>query len=144
MRALGIVKVEPFANHPFGHEAVRQLMQINRLVFEAAPQPLDKNVVQVPATTVHGDRHAGLLECASEGGRGELTPLIGIEYLRLALVLQCIIQSFKAEPDIHGIRQPPGKHMAARPVHDRDQVQKAMLHRDIGDVGAPNMVGPAL
>lgn len=32
--------------------------------------------------------------------------------------------------------------MAGGPIHDRDQIQIAMLHRDIGDVGAPDLVGP--
>ena len=32
--------------------------------------------------------------------------------------------------------------MARRPVHDRDQVQEAALHGNVGDVGAPDLVGP--
>ena len=30
--------------------------------------------------------------------------------------------------------------MAGRPVHDRDQVQEASLDRDVGDVGAPDLI----
>ena len=32
--------------------------------------------------------------------------------------------------------------MARRPVHDRDQVQEAALNRDVGDIGAPDLIGP--
>ena len=32
--------------------------------------------------------------------------------------------------------------MARRPIHDRHQIQKAALHRDVGDVGAPDLIGP--
>ena len=32
--------------------------------------------------------------------------------------------------------------MACGPVHDRDQIQEAAAHRNVGDVGAPDLVGP--
>ena len=35
-----------------------------------------------------------------------------------------------------------GQNEPARPVHDRHQVKEAALHRDVGDVGAPDMVRP--
>ena len=47
-----------------------------------------------------------------------------------------------AEPGIHGVRQSPGQNVACGPVHDRDQIQEAAAHRNVGDVGAPDMVGP--
>ena len=31
--------------------------------------------------------------------------------------------------------------MAGRPVHDSNQVQEATLNRDVGDVGAPDVIG---
>ena len=31
--------------------------------------------------------------------------------------------------------------MTRRPVHDRDQVEDPAPHRDVGDIGAPNMIG---
>ncbi len=55
MGPLGVVKTKPIGDHPFRHKAIRHLMQIDRLVFEAAPQPFDENVV-------HGNRHASILE----------------------------------------------------------------------------------
>ena len=32
--------------------------------------------------------------------------------------------------------------MACGPFHDRDQIQEAAAHRNVGDVGAPDLVGP--
>ena len=37
MGPFGIVEVDPLADHPFGLEAVGQLVQIDSLVFERAP-----------------------------------------------------------------------------------------------------------
>ena len=39
-------------------------------------------------------------------------------------------------------RQPPGEHVAAEPIHHRDQVQVAAAQRHVGDVAAPHLVGP--
>jgi hypothetical protein len=52
------------------------------------------------------------------------------------------MQSFKAEPGIHGVWQTPGAHTAGGPIHDRHQVQKAVLHRDVRNVDAPDLIGP--
>ncbi len=54
---------------------------------------------------------------------------------------QRLVQCLDAEPGIHGVRQPPRQDMARRPVHDRDQIQEPAPHRDVGDVGAPDMIG---
>ena len=48
----------------------------------------------------------------------------------------------RAEARVQRVRQPPGQDEAARPVHDRHQVEEAALHRDIGDVGAPDGIRP--
>ncbi len=47
-----------------------------------------------------------------------------------------------AEVGTHRVRQPPGQHLSGRPVHDRHQIEEAAPHRDIGDIRAPDMVGP--
>src|ERR1700679_977905 len=48
-----------------------------------------------------------------------------------------------AEVGFHGVRQTPGQDLARRPVDDGDEVEKAPPHRDIGQVGAPDVVGPS-
>ena len=72
MRPLGIVKIDPVADDPFGFEAIRQLVQIDRLVFERAPQPLDEDVVHAAAPAVHRDGDRRRLEHTGEVEAGEL------------------------------------------------------------------------
>ncbi len=79
MGPFGVVEADPRADDPFGLEAVGQLVQVDRLVFERAPQPFDKNIVHAAPATVHGDRGARVLERAGEVEAGELATLIGVE-----------------------------------------------------------------
>src|SRR5215204_1134958 len=53
--------------------------QIQLLVFDAAPQPLDEHVVPPSALAIHADRNAVAAEDASEGLAGELRALIRVE-----------------------------------------------------------------
>src|ERR1051325_5543908 len=60
-------------------------IEIDLLVFKAAPQPLDENVVPVPALAVHADSDSVALQRAGEIVTGELAALVGIEDLRPAV-----------------------------------------------------------
>src|SRR5436190_18096136 len=51
------------------------------LVFEAAPQPLDEDVIHTAPLPVHADRDSVVLQSASEVVAGELAALVGIEDL---------------------------------------------------------------
>ena len=82
MRPLGVIEVNPRADDPFGLEAVGHLVQIDRLVFETAPQAFDEDVVHAEAAPIHRDRDLGALEHAGEVEAGELAALIGIEDFR--------------------------------------------------------------
>ena len=79
VRPLGVVEVDPLADDALGLEAVGELAQIDGLVFERAPQPLNEDVVQVPAPAVHRDPDADLPQEPGEGEAGELAALVGIE-----------------------------------------------------------------
>ena len=71
--------------------------QIHLLVFDAAPEPLDKHVVAPSAFTVHADGYAIAGERAGEGLASELRALVGVEYLRLAVARQGVLQRLDAE-----------------------------------------------
>ncbi len=137
----GIVEADPLADDALGREAIRHLVQIDGLVFQRAPQAFDKDVVQAAAPPVHGDRNLRVLEHAGEVEAGELAALVGVEDLGLAVSGHRLVQRLDAEPGIHSVRQPPRQDMARRPIHDRDQVEEPAPYRDIGDVGAPDMIG---
>src|SRR5438309_6333917 len=76
--ALRVVKVQPGANTGLGFGHTRISMEVDLLVFEAAPQPLDKDVVHAAAFAVHADRDAMPLQGAGEIVTGELGALVGI------------------------------------------------------------------
>ncbi len=141
MGPLGVVEVDPFADDLFSPEAIGQFVQVDGLVFEQPPEPLDEDVVHAAAPAIHRDRHTGILERAHEVEAGELAALVRVEDPRLAVSGHGFFESLDAERRIHGVRQPPNQDMAARPVHDRYQIQETTLDRDVGDVGAPNLVG---
>src|SRR3979409_1389701 len=50
-----VVKFQPGANTGLGFGHSRISMEVNLLIFEAAPQPLDEDVVHTPALAVHPD-----------------------------------------------------------------------------------------
>src|SRR5216683_820061 len=112
------------------------------LVFEAAPQPLDENVVMPGALAVHADRDVGVEKHAGEGSTGELAALIGVEDLGLAMVGKSFFQGLGAELRLHRNRQPPGQNPATEPVDDGTEIDEPARHRDIGDVHRPNLIGP--
>ena len=100
------------------------------------------DVVHAPAPPVHRDLDTGRPQALGEGEAGELAARIGIEDLRLAVAGQHLLERLDARTGVQGVRQTPGQHIPARPIQDRHQVKKAAPHRDVGDVGAPDMVCP--
>src|SRR5215471_19108174 len=82
--ALVIVEIEPSTNASLGFGDCRISVKVDLLVFEAAPQSLDKDVVHAPAFAVHADHDAMPLQRAGKLVAGELAALIGIEDLRPA------------------------------------------------------------
>src|ERR1700722_3116019 len=71
--ALLIVEIEPGANTGLGLGHTRIGVEVDLLVFEASPQPLDEDVVHAPALAVHADCDAVILQRAGEIVAGELT-----------------------------------------------------------------------
>src|SRR5262252_161172 len=80
--ALGVVEVQPAANAGLGFGHCRIGIEVDLLVFETAPQPLDKDVVHAAALAVHADRDAMPLQGAGKIVTGELAALVGIEDFR--------------------------------------------------------------
>ena len=68
-------------------------------------------------------------------------PLVGVPDFRLTEP-QRGVECGQAEGGLHGIGKLPTQHVTAEPVHHRDQVQEATLHRNIGNIGAPDLIGP--
>ena len=117
-----------------------ELGQVDAFVLERSPQPLDEHVVHPAALAVHRDADASLREHVGEVDAGELAALVAIKDLRRAIALERLVQGVHAEARIERVGQAPGQDLAARPVHHRDEVQKASLQWDIGNIRAPHVV----
>ena len=92
MRSAAVVEVEIATNRfaGVGHAVVGA--EIHLLVFDAAPQPLDEDVVSPRTFAVHADRDAVLDQQAGERGARELRALVGVEDLRLAVLGQRLLR----------------------------------------------------
>ena len=70
--------------------------QIDLLVVDAAPQPLDEHVVAPGVLAVHADGDAMTGEHAGERSARELRALVGIEKVRPLVASEGILQSTTA------------------------------------------------
>ena len=114
---------------------------VDKFVLQTAPQALDENVVQGTAPSIHADRDVALLQRRQKVGRGELRTLIGVPDFGLAEA-ECRFQRGQTEASLHRIGKFPTEHEAAEPIHHRNQVEEAAMHRNVRNIGAPDVVGP--
>ena len=79
MRPLRVVKGEVPGQLQFGFGDILIGVEIDVLIFDALPYPLDKDVVNPATLAVHADLDAIGFENPGEFGAGELAALVGIE-----------------------------------------------------------------
>ena len=84
--------------------------QINFLAFHTAPQPLDEHVIKPATLAVHTDLNIVVLEHASERVARELASLVGVEYLRYAVLFDGPVQRVNAKARVQRVRHAPGQH----------------------------------
>jgi hypothetical protein len=77
-----VVEAQPLADADARLETVGIGLQVNLFVFQAAPQSLDKDIVQPASAAVHADPDPGGFQRVGERRAGELRALVGIEDLR--------------------------------------------------------------
>ena len=88
MRSPSIVALEPWP------DALLQLLdrglalEVNVLVFEASPKPLNEHVVHLPPLAFHAHGDPQPFEPSRPFRRGELAALVGVEDLRTASALR--------------------------------------------------------
>ena len=116
-------------------------MQIDALIFQALPEPFHEDVVEEPALAIHRDMDARAAQAIRPSERRELAALVGVHDLGRAEPGDGLVQCINTEVRLQRVRDAPGQNFAGVPVHDGDQIHKAPPHRQIGDVGHPDLVG---
>ncbi len=117
------------------------LVQVEPLVFEGPPETFHEDVVQGPASAVHADSDLSLFERSQEGLAGELTALVGVEDLRRPL-LKSPVQGDDTELGVEGVGELPRENEPAVPIDHGCKVHEATAHREVGDIGAPDLIRP--
>jgi hypothetical protein len=82
---------------------------------------------------------SGLFSAPAEVDRGELTALIRVYDHGRAMPAHRVVQGSKAWASFQCDRDPPGQHLPAEPVDDRNEVYEAARHGDVGDVHSPDL-----
>lgn len=104
MWTLPIVEVHPFSDARLGLRASFPGVQVDALVFREAPEPLDEDVVEKAAFSIHRDADGGSAQTVCPGKRGELRSLIGIHDLRRAEPGDRLIQCLDTEVRLQSVR----------------------------------------
>src|SRR5260370_9542050 len=91
MWAAAIIKVEITADRNACFADAFVGPQIDLLVFDASPQPLDEHIIPPGPFAVHADGDAVAGEHGGEGPTGELRALGGVEDLRPAVPPQRLL-----------------------------------------------------
>lgn len=140
MRALVVVEGHPFPDGRLRFRTGLPGMQVDTLVFQGAPQPIDENIVDEPAFPIHRDSHAGSAEPVGLCDGRELRSLICIHDLGRAKFVNGIVQRFDAEVRLQRVRYPSGQNLAGVPVYDCYQIAEPAPHGQISDVRTPDLV----
>lgn len=104
---MAIVKIKPLAKPAVEIRSAAKRSQINVMVLERPPKPLDKDVVLASAAAIHGNGHTGTLERCGEQLAGKLGTLVGVENVRLAITAQCLGKGINAKVGIQCIGNAP-------------------------------------
>lgn len=130
-------KVPPQSFSGLTHNPV--FLKVDLFVFHRPPQPLYKNIVIDPASTIHTDPNLRCHQLPKKLRACKLDPLVRIEnpWLR---DIQGSLQRPNAESRIQRRRKLPSQHIPTAPVHHRHQIQKSANHANIRDVRAPNLI----
>src|SRR5215472_5052792 len=82
MKATTIVEGDPVCDSCLGLAPFGIALEVDVLILERPPQPLDEEVVHPTTSAIHGDLDPCARQCTGEGGTSELAALVGVENLR--------------------------------------------------------------
>jgi hypothetical protein len=119
-----------------------QIVRVDAFVLQGPQQALDDDAIEAAPLSIQRDLGADPLPPVHPGEGRELRSLTIVHDLGRAELVDCIVPRLDAEVSLQGVRYPQGQHLPGGPVHDGDQVEEAAAHRDVGDVGIPDLIGP--
>jgi len=97
MRTLSVVELDPFAGTRLGFRPGLPGMQVDAFIFQAPPEPFDKDVIEEPALAIHRDAHTGSTRPICPSARRELAALVGVHDFGRAEPGDGLIQRLDAE-----------------------------------------------
>ena len=65
---------------------------------------------------------------------------VRILYFRFSILCDSLLQRLNTEAGIQRVRESPGQYLAYRPIHDRHQIQQAVLNGDKRNIDVPDLV----
>ena len=103
MGTLGVVEQAPLRKPPAQFQSRIKRSQIEILVLEGPPQPLDENIVLYPASAVHADGDVVGFQDSGESLAGELSSLVCVEDPGGAVARNSLLQGSHAKLGIQGV-----------------------------------------
>jgi len=135
VRAFRVVISQPLFDTSLCVCASFKGVQIDAFILQRPPEALNHSIVDPAAFSVHADLDLRISQNLDPISTCELAvPLpgsglpsnhervVGVEYLRRAVLGQRLFQGLDAEFHIHRVGQPPCKYLATVPVHDGHNV----------------------
>lgn len=143
-RHMGSLLVVP--GNVFGDSLLRLphrlgFMEIDVLILEGPPESLHDDVVHGSTLAIPADGDTFGFQNSSEDIARELAALVGIENLGTTPFPYGLEKGVHAELRVQSVRHSIGQDFTAMPIQNGHQVDESPAQRDVGDIGAPNLVG---
>jgi len=140
MWPLEVAVIDVAADRLMQLDAIGEVRNIDQLVLDRPPEAFDQDVVDGPSAAVHTDSNGTALEDLEEVHGSELGSLVGVEDERLAPA-KGIVECIAAEGSFQRIGQFPTEDEAAVPVDDGRQIEEAVFHGNVSNIGTPDVIG---
>ena len=79
-------------------------LQVNALQFHTSPEALDKNIIPIATLAIPADPYAMFAQHTCKGLTGELTALISVEDVWLAITCQSLFQCINTKVRFQRVR----------------------------------------
>jgi len=116
MQSLHVVKEKIILQTLPGFTDRPVFMKIDLFILDCPPQPLNKDIIINPATTIHADLYLTVLKKTCKFLAAKLHSLIGVEDLRSGGP-EGFPKSLRTKPGIQRVRELPRENITAIPVH---------------------------